>query len=130
MANLIRIVKGDTRPQINVMLLDQATGLPIDVSNAGTSVQMLFYPVGGQVQPIVLVGTKLPGQLVCGSVANETQFPTPGSGGLVVFQLTALATSGFPGQYEGQVQVLYDDGTVLSVYQTLRFYMRAQAPYA
>lgn len=108
MADKINLVRNDTRPAMTVTLSDATTGAVIDVT--GATVRLKFREVGA---------TELTATLVAALVS-----PTEG---VVLFDWAdaPAALSGEPGNYEGEIEITFDDGTIHTVYDTLRFRMRA-----
>lgn len=109
MANVIKLVRGDTRPSLVITLTDQTTNTPINLT--GTTPVLKFR----MVNETVLVGE------VPGAVVDPVN-------GVCVFHWSLVPgiLDGEPGSYEGEVEIRYQDGTVQTVYGTLRFYLREQ----
>lgn len=125
MAEKIRLVRNDTRPQLILSLTDATTGDPIDLSQDGTSVVMRFRQVGATTNIASLTATKLPGIVQAdGSVSMLAPYDTPGRGGRCVIQWTPTALQGQAGDYEGEVQITFADGTIQTVYDVLKFRLR------
>ncbi len=123
MADKIRLVRNDTRPQLITSLKDSATGNPIDISMATT--RLKFRAVGATTNRAVLTATPLPGlELDDGTIDNDGIYATAGKGGRCVFQWTAEALSGDAGDYEGEIEITFSDGTIQTVYDTLKFKLR------
>jgi hypothetical protein len=124
MAASIKLVQNDTSPPFRAQLTERATGLTIDVSTA-TAIYLYFQAEG--TTPIIdtLTATKLAGKLR----ANGTTDPnptTPGAGGLVQFTFSPTTLAQTPGYYTGQIEIHWADSTVQTVYDHLRFYIRAR----
>ncbi len=126
-ATKIRLVQGDTAPNLILSLTDERTGLPIDVSDAGTSVRVLFREVGSDE-----VKATLSAYPIAGYQNPETQeiefsppYTVPGRGGRVVMQWspTALDTAG---EFEAEVETQLPDGRVQTAFGILRFQVREQ----
>lgn len=107
MSEKIKLVQGDTRPQVKVTLTDDTTGLPIDITRG--TLRMRFRAAGSDTVLSTLVGTIV-----------------DGPGGVGVFQWPVGALSVEPGDYEGEVEVTFEDLTVQTVYDLLLFKLRAQ----
>lgn len=107
MADKIKLVQGDTRPALVCTITDDTTGAPISLG--GATVVLKFRAVGA---------TTLTAS-VNGSV-------TDGPNGVVVFfPATAPAMlAGEAGDYEGEIEITYSDGTVQTVYDLLKFKVR------
>ena len=107
MAEKIKLVQGDTRPYIRATLKD-ADGTVINV--AGATVRFKFRQVG---EPATLF------TVTCAQ-------PNGGTDGLVVFNFPANALNVEPGAYEGEIEVDYGGGDIQTVYDVLKFSVRAQ----
>lgn len=106
MAEKIKLVQGDTRPQIQVTLTDENTGLPIDVS--GATCRLKFRAAGTSTLVDTLTGTV-----------------TNGQAGQVVFTWNSGSLNVDPGDYEGEVEVTFaNNGGVQTVYELLKFKVR------
>lgn len=120
----IKLVQGDTRPQIIVSMTDKDTGEPIDVSASGAYVAMKFRADGSTTLLNQITATKLAGRVAeDGSI--DTSNPIPGAGGRVMFSWPAGALDLDPGYYEGEVTVYFADGTIQTVWGLLKFVIRA-----
>ncbi len=104
----IRLVTGDTRPFIRINL-SGADGLPINVSDADTTVRVYFRAVGSETILSTLVCTK----------------PNGGADGLVMFNFPPGALDVEPGPYEGEIEIDFG-GEKQTVYQPLKFSVREQ----
>jgi hypothetical protein len=104
----ILLVQGDTRPAIVCTLLDDSTQNPIDLRNA--TPRLKVRPAGAK----NIIATLL------GSVTN-------GLSGVCVFHPASAPEmlSSF-GNFEGEIEVTFNDGQVQSVYETLRFKVRQE----
>lgn len=124
MAEKIKLVQGDTRPSLLLDLRDTATGLPISVTGATPSLKIRL--AGTTVVKEVLVGVTLPGYTNDdGTVTTAASYAASGSGGRVIFTWSALALD-TAGEMLGEVEVTFADGTVQTVYDLLKFNVRAQ----
>ena len=107
--DLIYLVQGDSgRPQIQATITDENTGAVVDIT--GATVIMKFRQAGSTTLQDTLTGVV-----------------TNGAAGECVFAMSALAMSGDPGNYEGEIQVTFSVGTgggIQTVYDPLRFRMR------
>jgi hypothetical protein len=106
--DVIRLVKGDEKPLIVLTLTDDITGTPIDLSLSTTEVSVKFRKAGTTTLLSTISCTKLSG----------------GTTGQVQFGFTGGVLDVDAGAYEGEVTVDYD-GSVQTVYETLRFTVRA-----
>lgn len=106
MSEKIKLVQGDTRPQIKVTLTDEGTGAVIDIT--GATCVMKFRAVGSTTVLDTLNGTV-----------------TNGVGGEVVFLWNPNTLNVDPGDYEGEIQVTFpNNGGIQSVYELLKFKVR------
>ncbi|MEY5145612.1 MAG: hypothetical protein RL745_981 [Actinomycetota bacterium] len=106
MAEKIKLVQGDTRPQIQVTLTDDTSGAPIDIT--GATCRMYFRAVGST----TLVDTLI------GAVSN-------GPAGVVVFAWNQNTLSVDAGDYEGEIEVTFPAGQgKQTVYDVLKFKVR------
>jgi len=108
MAEKIKLVQGDTRPQVKVTLTDDITGLPVEIT--GATCRLKFRAVGSSTLIDTLTGTIL-----------------DGVNGIVAFAWNQNTLSVDPGDYEGEIEVTFPSGQgVQTAYQLLKFSVRAQ----
>lgn len=108
MADKIKLVQGDTRPQIQLTLTDETTGNAIDIT--GATVLMKFRASGSD----TLVDT------LTGIVTNG-----PAGSVVIGWNPTTLAVEA--GDYEGEVEVTFASGQgVQTVYELLKFKVREE----
>jgi hypothetical protein len=105
MAEKIKLVQGDTKPQIKVTLTDETTGEPVDITAA--TPRLKFRAANTTTVLTTMVGTV-----------------TVGSAGECVFVWPTGALDVEPGDYEGEVEVTFQDNTIQSVYDLLKFKLR------
>ncbi len=119
----LKLVQGDTRPQVKTVVKDDETGLPLDVSAA--TVRMLFRQAGNTLIQATLTGTLLTGlENADGTINTSAPYDVPGVGGRVVFPWVAGDLDCDPGDYEGEIKVTFADSTTQSVYEPLKFRVR------
>ena len=106
--DVIRLVEGDEKPLIVLTLTDDITGTPINLSAASTAVSVKFRKAGT---------TTLLSTISCSKLSSGTT-------GQVQFGFSGGVLDVDAGAYEGEVVVDYD-GAVQTVYETLRFTVRA-----
>jgi hypothetical protein len=126
MSDKIKLVAGDTRPQLVFAITDDYTKLPIDLSNPATTIALKFRQVGTSVIKATMVCGKLAGVLnVDGTISYDAPYGAPGVGGraFMDWSPTALDTEG---EYEGEIEITYPDGTVQTIFDTLKFKVRSQ----
>ena len=107
MAEKIRLVQGDTRPIIR-LTLKHSDGSALDVGDA--TVRLHFRAAGAESVLATIPCT----------------YETDGSDGSVLLQFPAGTLNVEPGQYEGEVEVDYGGGERQTVYEILKFQLRAQ----
>jgi len=124
MADKIRLVQGDTRPQLRLFLKDQSTGTPINL--AGAEVRLVFRRVGDDAPKEVLVCNPAPGTVdAAGRVVFGEPYLTFGSGGRAICDWTPTALDE-AGEFEGEVEITFGDGGIQTVEQLLNFTVRPQ----
>ena len=108
MTDKIKLVQGDTRPQLQLTITDENTGAIIDIT--GASVVMKFRAVGDTVVLDTLTG-----------------IVTNGPAGQVVLPWNPTSLNVPAGDYEGEVQVTFSSGQgVQTVYDLLKFKVRPE----
>lgn len=105
MADKIKLVQGDTRPTLVVTLTDEVTELPINIT--GATPRLKFRKASAATLTATLDGTV-----------------TDGVNGQVAFFWTQDALAGEAGDYEGEIEITFGDGTVQTVYEILKFKVR------
>lgn len=124
MTDKIRLVQGDTRPTLIVNLTDETTGLPISIN--GATPRLKLRPLGSTAVKTILTGVPVPGFMQADGTLNTTgDYAVAGAGGRCAFAWTqeALDTAG---EFEGEVEVTFQDTTIQTVYQVLKFKIREQ----
>jgi len=128
MAEKIKLVQGDTRPQIKAVITDDTTGDIVDIS--GSTARMRFRATGTTATLFTLTGYLQSGIEDENGVVTQglvgQAYALPGSGGRVAFAFNAGNLSIEPGSYEGEIEVTFSDSTVQTVYTPLKFQLRAQ----
>lgn len=109
MVDVIKLVQGDSRPSLIITVTDKTTGNPLNLT--GTRPVLKF--------------RELDGTQVLGEIPGALIDPV---NGCCVFHWTAVPgiLDGFPGNYEGEIEITYDDSTVQTVYERIYFYLREQ----
>jgi len=107
MADPINLVQGDTGPDIKVTLTREDTGEVEDLT--GANIQMHFRRKNRDAVLFSLAG---------GNTGQEAEQ------GIVIFAFSADQLDQTPGEYEGEVEVLFDSGQRETVYQTIDFFIR------
>jgi hypothetical protein len=107
MAEPIFIVQGDTGPDIKITLTREDTG---EVENlSGASVAMHFRRKNRDNVLFTLTGG--------GTVQEAEQ-------GVVIFAFNGSQLDQVPGEYEGEVEVVYDSGQRETIYESIDFVIR------
>lgn len=130
--SLIRLVEGDTSPPLYVTVMkesvNQVTGesslSALDISN---STPYLKLRIKGQTEVHdVITGVLLDGmEMSDGTINTTAPYNVLGAGGRVVFFWNNDSLS-FVGDGEGEIEIVYNNGDVLTGYNLLRFRLRAQ----
>lgn len=107
MAEKIKLVQGDTKPALVCTITDDTTGAAINIT--GATVRLKFRAAGAT----ALTAT------VTGSV-------TDGPAGQVVFYPASAPEmlQGEPGDYEGEIEIIFSDSSVQTVFDLLKFKVR------
>lgn len=109
MADVIRLVAGDTKPVIVMTLSDDATGDPVDLSSSGVSVTVRFRKKDSD----TLIAT------IAASNVNT------GTDGKVQFDFSGGVLDGVTaGAYEGEVVVTTSGAGTQTVFEILSFRVR------
>jgi hypothetical protein len=107
MVDKIKLVQGDTKPVLVCTITDDTTGNPISLT--GATVLLKFRSAGAT----TLQAT------VTGSVTNGP------NGQVAFYPATAPAMLlGDAGDYEGEIEITFSDGTIQTVYDLLKFKLR------
>lgn len=109
----IDVVAGDNLPEVALTLTDQSNGLPIDVSD---SVVIVYFREIGAVSADGITPAGTP--LACTNLSTGTD-------GQVTFYFAGTVTQVPPGIYEGSIVILKPGTLRHTVYDTLRFRVRA-----
>jgi len=130
MATKIKLVQGDTKPQIKCVITDENTGSIINL--AGSTVLLKFRAAGSSAILFNLTGFLQAGlEAADGSItlaAPGEQYEVAGSGGRVAFQFNTGNLNVDPGLYEGEIEITFTGpaGGVQTVFTPLKFQVRAQ----
>lgn len=109
MSERIKLVRGDTAPQIRLTLTDEVSGAPINLLN--TTVTLHFRAVGSET---VLFSRP--------ALIN----PDLASTGVCVISWEAGDLHQVPGDFEGEIEVVRPGGSRETLYDILRFRLREQ----
>lgn len=119
----IKLVKGDTGPTLYLSLTNEQTGAVIDLT--GASLVFRFGPAGDStIKETLAMGLATGIVLEDGSVSTAPPYNVAGAGGRCFIQWspTALDTEG---EFEGEVEITFPDGTIQTVYDIFRLKVRA-----
>lgn len=105
----IKLVSGDTAPEIDVELSNGATGVALDLSDSGDAANFHFRRLGAGSSAIIIPCSK----------------PNGGVDGVVRITWPS-GTLDSPGEYEGEIEVTFSDGKKQTIYEKLRFTVRKQ----
>lgn len=123
MAEKIKLVQGDTKPALVVSLTDENSGGAIGLN--GSTVRLYFRAVGSTTILATLVGTLLAGiVLEDGTINSNSPYNTPGVGGRVQFLWGTNDLTQPAGDYEGEIEITFSDGSKQTVYDLLKFKLR------
>jgi hypothetical protein len=126
MAEKIRLVQGDSRPQIVLSLTDEFTGVAINLSEQDTVVRVKLREAGAtSVKATMICGKLLGFQNADGTINYGSPYNVPGAGGRVFMDWEPNALSSV-GEYEAEIEITYPDGSVQTVYDVLKFRVRAE----
>ena len=106
MVDTIRLVQGDSKPDITLVLTDESTGNPLDLSAATTTVNVKFRAAGT---------TTLLSTISC--------IKTDAANGEVQFNFAGGVLNVAGGLYEGEIEIDYN-GETQTVYEVLKFRVR------
>lgn len=109
MADLIKVVQGDTYPTVTLTLTNQQTGAALNLSSSSTVVRVYFREAGSETILSTITCTKV----------------TP-TAGVVSFDFSDNVLDVDPGMYEGEVEVDFGSGATLTDFEILKFKVRKQ----
>lgn len=123
MSEKIKLVRNDTGPQVKIVVRDETTGQA--VSLVGATASLFFRRVGTTNILATLTGVLTPGlEDENGNANSQPPYDVPGSGGRVVFPWGIGDLDQEPGEYEGEIEITFSDGTRQTIYDTLKFKLR------
>lgn len=105
MAEKIKLVRGDTRPQLQLTLTNELNDLAVDLTDA--TLVMRFRQAGSSQVLDTLSG-----------------IVTDGVNGKVVFLWNLNTLNVEPGDYEGEIEITFPSLEVQTVYELLKFRVR------
>ena len=124
MTDKIKLVRGDTRPQIKSIIKGIASGGPLGLT--GATVKLYFRAVGSSALQATLTGVLQTGlEADDGSINTGAPYNVAGAGGRVIFPWATGDLLCEPGDYEGEIEVTFTDGSKQTVFELLKFKLRA-----
>lgn len=105
MTEKIKLVQGDTRPQVKVTLTEETTGAVINLT--GATVRLRFRQTGSTTVLDTLTG------VITGATTGE-----------VVFAWNPTTLNVDPGDYEGEIEITFSSGEIQTVYDLVKFKVR------
>jgi hypothetical protein len=107
MTDKIKLVKDDTRPALVCTITDDTTGEALNLT--GCAISLKFRALGADTLQATVVGAV-----------------TDGPAGQVVFYPASnpVMLQGEAGDYEGEIEIVFADGQIQTVYDTLKFKVR------
>ena len=125
MTERIKLVQGDSRPQLVLSLTDDTTGAAIDISAA--TVRLKFREAETTEVLATLTASAIPGKLnTDGTIDFTGVYANSGRGGRCVVNWTTEALNHNAGNYEGEIEITFSDSGVQTVYDVLKFKLREQ----
>lgn len=107
MTTAIKLVQGDTKPSLNVTLLNEDTNTPINLT--GATIVMYFR----ESETVTLLDT------LVATIVNA-------AAGTIIIPWNSDTLLVPEGTYEGEIEVTFSDGSVQSVFTPIYFALRAQ----
>jgi hypothetical protein len=108
MSDKIKLVQHDTRPALVCNITDDTTGNVVVLT--GATAVLKFRATGS-----TTLQATVPGSITDGPNGQVTFYPAS--------QPDML--TGAPGTYEGEIEITFPDGQIQTVYDVLKFLMRA-----
>ena len=109
MTERIKLVRGDTAPQIRLTLTDEVSGTPINL--LGSTVTLHFRAVGSET---VLFSRQA---IINAEIAST---------GVCVISWQTNDLNQVPGDYEGEIEIVRSTGSRETLYDILKFRLREQ----
>jgi hypothetical protein len=123
MSCAVKLVRGDTRPQLKFTINDENTGTFVDIT--GATVLLKFRAAGSSTILFTRTGVLLTGlDQADGSITYDPPYNVAGAGGRVAFDFAAGNLDLDAGAYEGELEVTFYGGGVQTVYNPQKFTIR------
>lgn len=124
MTEKIKLVQGDTRPQLLFSLTDETTGDPIDLT--GATLLLKFRVFGADTIKENISASPIAGRVLeDGSITYAAPYNVFGAGGRAALDWTPTALNE-AGEFEGELEITFPDGDVQTAFERLRFKVREQ----
>lgn len=132
-SSTIKLVQGDTKPPLVTSLTSDVTSttsgvletIPLDVSNATVVLKLREASNTAHIIDIVTADLLVGYELANGTVIVTPPYNVPGAGGRVLFNWNENSLS-VAGDIQGEIEITYDDDTVQTVYNFVKFKIREQ----
>lgn len=123
MAAKIKLVQGDTKPNVLVSLTDETTGAPKDITNS--VVRMFFKELGSTDILFTLTGYHIAGRIKEDGTEDLSEpYNVPGPGGRCQFVWRPGDLDIPAGIYAGEIEIEDENGDKHTVYDVLKFKVR------
>jgi hypothetical protein len=132
-SSTIKLVQGDTRPPLITSLSNDIIStesgvmetVPLNIANSTVVLKLRSVANTAHIIDIV-TGTLLTGyEMANGTVIVTPPYDVPGSGGRVMFNWNDDSLS-VAGDIQGEIEITYQDLTVQTVYNIVKFKIREQ----
>lgn len=126
MANVINHVQGDLRPRKVLTITDEDEN-PVDLTVGGIStIRMHMRESGSDVLHATVPCTMLTGlQNADGTVNSNAPYNVAGKGGRIQVEWTTASVA-TAGKFEGEIELVYGDGTTQTTYGLIPITIRSQ----
>lgn len=119
----IKLVQGDTRPQLKFVITDENTSEAQDLT--GATPRLKFRAVGSNSVLFTRVGVLLAGlELESGEISYAAPYDVAGAGGRIAFDFGAGDLDIAAGAYESEIEITFSDGAVQTVFRAQKFTLR------
>jgi len=119
----IKLVQGDTKPNVLVNLTDETTGEPKDLTDS--TVRLFFKELGSTEILFTLIGYQIAGRIKeDGTEDLSPPYDVPGPGGRCQFVWRPGDLDIPAGVYAGEIEIEDVDGGKHTVYDVLKFKVR------
>lgn len=119
----IKLVQGDTRPQLKFVITDENTSEAQDLT--GVTPRLKFRAVGSDAILFTRIGALLTGlELESGQISYAAPYDTPGAGGRIAFDFGVGDLNIAAGAYEGEIELTFSDGSIQTVFRVQKFTLR------